>query len=674
MKVILAHWKKLAAGAAVTLLVGITFQPLMDTIVRQIVLQRCEQLSFLTGQHVTFKTLSIQTWTEIQLTGFRIGEEPDSDLSVVHIDTLRLGLFPLGFFSGSYLRALRIDSMQIRFVRRADSTDNFRRLIRSIQGPSVKGESSRTKENLNDRMAGLLDRRIPTVQIRALRIEYDDMVHDRQWILDQGRVELSQQKNKDARVEISGRVMSGEEVNAVHVWGLFDHAEKRWSATGLFDSGFRIPILGESLGIEVTVGSFEIGVRAEVFDDRMYRVALEAHVGQLGVYSSAISGKRVSDLNVRLHANLDMAGDSVHVREAKIELGRIELQCRGFVNHVLDRPHVHLQLKVPMIKIRDFLTSLPDVFSNRIRTARVDGSLEFTVEADVNWAHPDSVRLDPHLVLSPDFRVHHLGDSVDVYALRDTFTYVVSRNIEGDTSFVVGPSNPWFVPYDSIPEVLIQAVVLSEDGSFFKNDGFNILQIERSLGHNIKSGTFSRGASTISMQLSKNLFLSREKTLARKFQEIVITWLWNHDSMLDRHRNKEKHKKRLMEIYLNIIEWGPDVYGIGSAAQFYFQKAPQALTVSECVFLATIIPNPKKYERYFDHGFPRKSHVSYMNLIKKLLFRNSFISEDTMNMSFTDTVRISGSAAAWIEGYDTTFHDGDTDLEYKESLLSTPKP
>jgi membrane peptidoglycan carboxypeptidase len=168
--------------------------------------------------------------------------------------------------------------------------------------------------------------------------------------------------------------------------------------------------------------------------------------------------------------------------------------------------------------------------------------------------------------------------------------------------------------------------LLSEDGSFFRNDGFNVLQIERSIADNIREKKFVRGASTISMQWVKNIFLSREKTMSRKFQELILTWLINKERMLDDQRDKERHKKRLLEIYLNIIEWGPDIYGIGRASEFYFSKKPSALTVSESTFLATIIPNPKKYERYFFQGQLRKNKTNYMALLARMMAGQKIIS------------------------------------------------
>ena len=144
-------------------------------------------------------------------------------------------------------------------------------------------------------------------------------------------------------------------------------------------------------------------------------------------------------------------------------------------------------------------------------------------------------------------------------------------------SFWVGVENPDFVPLTDISTALQYAVLTSEDPSFFYHHGFVEESFRESLVENIKARRFVRGGSTISMQLVKNIFLSREKNITRKLQEALIVWLIEH--------NRICSKERMFEIYLNVIEWGPGVYGIKQASQFYFDKQPSQLTLAESIFL-----------------------------------------------------------------------------------------
>jgi hypothetical protein len=145
----------------------------------------------------------------------------------------------------------------------------------------------------------------------------------------------------------------------------------------------------------------------------------------------------------------------------------------------------------------------------------------------------------------------------------------------------VGPGNPAFVPYGEIPQSLVRAVTASEDGGFFGHRGFDFREIANAATETGRA----RGASTISQQLAKNLFLSPERTLARKVREALATVALEANLP----------KARLLEIYLNIAEWGPGIYGAGEAARFWFGKDVRNLTPRESAFLATVIPSPRRF-------------------------------------------------------------------------------
>ena len=158
----------------------------------------------------------------------------------------------------------------------------------------------------------------------------------------------------------------------------------------------------------------------------------------------------------------------------------------------------------------------------------------------------------------------------------------------------VSPASPDFIALGDVPPLFIRTLLLSEDAGFYGHRGIDLRELPAALLTNWSRGGAARGASTITQQLAKNLFLSREKQLGRKLQELAITFLL--ESALG--------KNRILEIYLNIIEWGPDLRGLRPAARHYFGREPQALTPAEMAFLVAIIPGPIKYQRSFAHGTP----------------------------------------------------------------------
>lgn len=151
------------------------------------------------------------------------------------------------------------------------------------------------------------------------------------------------------------------------------------------------------------------------------------------------------------------------------------------------------------------------------------------------------------------------------------------------------PGTNTYSKLNSISPYLPKAVVLTEDGSFWNHHGFDLQEMQNSLKSNLEKGRFARGGSTITQQLAKNLFLSKEKTLIRKFVEAVITV----------RIEKVLTKKEIMERYLNVVQFGKDIYGIKQGAQFYFKKDPKDLTLLESAFFAFLLPNPEVYSKSF---------------------------------------------------------------------------
>ena len=137
---------------------------------------------------------------------------------------------------------------------------------------------------------------------------------------------------------------------------------------------------------------------------------------------------------------------------------------------------------------------------------------------------------------------------------------------------------------------------------------------------NIKERRFARGGSTISMQLVKNVFLTRKKTVARKAEETLIVWIIENTRLAT--------KERMFEVYLNIIEWGPKIYGVTDAARFYFDKDPSELNLSESLYLASIVPKPKFYRYSFDsYGNLRGSTRYFYRLIAGIMAKRGMISQ-----------------------------------------------
>jgi monofunctional biosynthetic peptidoglycan transglycosylase len=144
-----------------------------------------------------------------------------------------------------------------------------------------------------------------------------------------------------------------------------------------------------------------------------------------------------------------------------------------------------------------------------------------------------------------------------------------------------------WVPYSRISPQLKRAVVAAEDAKFLDHEGFDWEAIQKAMARNERRGKIVAGASTISQQLAKNLFLSGSRSWVRKGQEAIITW------MLE----STMSKRRILELYLNFAEWGEGVFGAEAAARHHFGVPAAALSHEQAAWLASILPSPRRYER-----------------------------------------------------------------------------
>jgi hypothetical protein len=264
---------------------------------------------------------------------------------------------------------------------------------------------------------------------------------------------------------------------------------------------------------------------------------------------------------------------------------------------------------------------------------KVSGKLNYKLNFYLDATKPDDLIFDSRLD-KDNFKILGYGKT-DFDKLNHEFVYTPYEKGQPMPSRTIGPSNPNYTPLEDISPDLRNAVMTAEDPSFYRNHGFVEESIRKSIATDFKEKKFKRGGSTISMQLVKNAFLSRQKTLSRKIEETLIVWTIENTGIMT--------KNRMLEVYFNIIEWGKNVYGIGEASHYYFNKSPSALTLGESIYLASIVPNPKKglYAFLSDGSLNPRLH-GYFNLIGRLMAKNGLTNADTSAYGFY-TVRLKES-------------------------------
>jgi monofunctional glycosyltransferase len=195
--------------------------------------------------------------------------------------------------------------------------------------------------------------------------------------------------------------------------------------------------------------------------------------------------------------------------------------------------------------------------------------------------------------------------------------------------FVVGPRNPWWTSSDQIPSEMEWAVVVAEDANFYSHKGIDVKAIKNAIKYDLQKKRFARGASTITQQTAKNLFLSQKKTITRKIEEVYLA----------KRMEQELTKGRILELYLNIVELGPMVYGIGHGARYYFDKPAGSLTPRECAFLAAMLPGPQKVYNPYRH---MDRVLKRSNMVLRLLREEGVLTESEYRQALAETPDISG--------------------------------
>lgn len=151
------------------------------------------------------------------------------------------------------------------------------------------------------------------------------------------------------------------------------------------------------------------------------------------------------------------------------------------------------------------------------------------------------------------------------------------------------PGKSGYVRYNQLPKHLVNSLIAAEDASFYGHQGFDLDEIKDALEKSMDAGRWVRGGSTITQQLAKNLYLTKEKSLVRKIKELILA----------RAIEKKISKAKIIEKYFNVVEFGPNIFGISKASYHYFEKSPGALTPAEGAYLVSLLPSPVKYSSAF---------------------------------------------------------------------------
>jgi hypothetical protein len=318
----------------------------------------------------------------------------------------------------------------------------------------------------------------------------------------------------------------------------------------------------------------------------------------------------------------------------RITIGAVRFRLGGAIER--SGPRFRLAVVADSLTAAQWQASLPAAVLGPLSGLAVRGWYAYRVSLDLDLAHPDSVGFSADVV-PHGLQIDAAATRLDLLSLDQPFVARIhlprDRIVERDLS----EANPHFRPLTDIDTLLVHAVVANEDGAFFRHRGFNAEAVRGAIAENARAGAYRRGAGTITMQLVRNLYLGHARTLSRKAQEVVLAWVLEHLTQIT--------KERMLEIYFNIIEWGPGVHGADEAARYYFDHDAGRLTPDEALFLATVVPAPSKWRYRFDPtGALRPFARAQMHFIGRAMIAKGWLSPEALPAAESLRVDLRGPA------------------------------
>ena len=328
------------------------------------------------------------------------------------------------------------------------------------------------------------------------------------------------------------------------------------------------------------------------FDGLEHWIGIKLRARDLTLHHRLLATRSVGPMIARLEGQLSVGpgagGRLVRIHALQLTSGAVKLNFDGSVTLGRQRSRVDLGLAMAGTSCQQILTSLPGGFAPTLRGMVFTGKLG--VRGRLKLDSDDLDHTEVELKLEPlGCKVVHDPPAADANTLKNPVTINILTRTGGPARWVLGPANKDYRPLDQLSRHLRPAFEAAEDNLFSRHDGFDRKQLVKAFVTNLKRQRAVKGASTISQQLIKNVFLNHNRTISRKFQEAVLTW----------RMEQCISKRRIMELYLNMVEMGPGIYGVTRAADVYFGKPPQRLTPLDAAYLAMLTPSPRRY--YYRH-------------------------------------------------------------------------
>lgn len=543
---------------------------------------------------------------------------PENRDSLANIQSFKVGvkLFPL-LFGDIKLSEITLNKGNINLVKR-DTISNYDFIFRKKNVDSTETKSELNLSKLANSLINQLLYKIPDdLDIQDFEIKFRDDTSALNFYTTSAKID-------DGDVESTIKVNGNE--STWHVTGTVDPGDQQLNLMMFADNKkVELPYLEKKFGLKLNFDTASTEMKGISKHGDILEINGSWGVKNLLVNHVRISANDIIIPDASLEADMLIGKNFVSI-DSTSTIYMKDVAIHPFIKYTLSPSKTYeLRVHTGEMDAQELINSFPQGLFESLEGMQVRGKVKYDLDFYLDSKIPDSVIFNSQLK-NIGFKVVKWGKT-NLQKINNTFVYTPYEYGKPMRNIVIGPENPDYVPLNQISPNLKNALLTAEDPSFYSHNGFVEESFRNSIITNFKEKAFKRGGSTISMQLVKNVYLNRQKTMARKAEEMLIVWIIENSHL--------SSKERMFEIYLNLIEWGRNVYGIGEASRYYFGKHPSQLDIGEGIFLASIVPKPKSgLYRFEGDGSLRQSLRGYFRLIGGLMARRGLTPQDSSAYGF----------------------------------------
>ncbi|MCD0487266.1 transglycosylase domain-containing protein [Pedobacter sp. MC2016-14] len=607
----------IGALTVVFLIMGSIAYSKRENLLRQMMAKAIAKAKRDYGLDVKIGSANFSGLSTVHMTAISVVPKDRDTLTTIADLTIGVKLLPLTF-GNVKLSEINLNSGKMNVVLK-DSLTNLDFILKRKKKDSTETNSKLELSDLAERVLNQILYKIPdNMEIKNLTFQLNDN--------DTAQLKLLTTTATIDDGDLKSTILVNGNESTWHLNGTVKPGKKQMDVLFFADGKkVELPFLERKMHVKLNFDTIRTEMKSAEYSGSDFKITGSWSVKNLLINHPKIASNDIVVPDAKIDADL-LVGKNYIALDSTSTIFLRQAELHPYLKYTLSPNKIYeVKLHAAEQEAQNLLNAFPQGLFESLEGLKVSGKVKYDLNFYLDSSIPDSVQFNSSLTPS-NLKILKWGKT-NLQKINSSFVYTPYEYGKPMRDITIGPSNPNFTPLSQISSNFKNAVLTSEDPSFFTHKGFVQESIRRSFAVNLKEKKFVRGGSTISMQLVKNVFLSRKKTLARKAEEILIVWLIENNRLIS--------KQRMLEVYCNIIEMGQNVYGIGEASRHYFSKNPADLTIGEGIFFANIVPRPKiALYKFRGDGGLKDYLYPYFKYMGNIMARRGLTPVDTNGYGF----------------------------------------